>query len=69
MSDLRFPNTDPTLAIFHQTDAEIERRVMVYFQQTLTADGEARTVRVEREGLHEDAPLQVEPIKGDDHAA
>jgi hypothetical protein len=65
MADLIIP-ADPTLAAFHEPAEQVERR-MVYYAQTLTATGEAHTVRVERPAIREEAPLRVEVITEQDH--
>jgi len=51
---------DPTLAAFH------EPRKSVRYDMTLTDNGEVKFVRVEREAVHEDAPLQIEDKTHDD---
>ena len=66
MTEQIIPN-DPTLAIFHESPECVEQRFMVYYAQTLTATGEAHTVRVERPALREEAPLRVEVITEQDH--
>ena len=66
MADLIIP-ADPTLAAFHDTPEAVEQRFMVYYAQTLTATGEAHTVRVERPAIREEAPLRVEVITEQKH--
>jgi len=48
----------PVYAEFYEREPR-----MIYYEQTLTHDGEIRLIRVEREGVHDEAPLQVQAIE------
>lgn len=51
---------DPTLAAFY------EPHKIAAYEATLTHDGEVRLIPIDRESIHEDAPLQID-VKGLDH--
>ena len=51
---------DPTLAAFY------EPHKIAAYEATLTQDGEVRLIPIDRESIHEDAPLQID-VKGLDH--
>ncbi len=54
---------DPTLAAFY------EPHRIAAFEATLTHDGEIRLIPIDREAVHEDAPLKIAvTMKEDDHA-
>lgn len=48
----------PVYAEFYEKEPH-----MIYFEQTLTPCGEIKLIRVEREGIHEDAPLHVQILE------
>ena len=52
---------DPTLAAFYEPPHRI-----VAVEATLTHDGEVLLIPIDRESIHEDAPLQID-VKGLDH--